>query len=96
MYAVFVRFWIKADRLADFMPLAIENAQTSLQTEQGCRRYDICTDPSREGEVLLYELYFNRAAFDGHLKSSHFNDFDTATAPMIAEKTVETFAEVKT
>lgn len=93
-YAVCVTFQVTPDDLAAFMPLMRENAQMSLAKEQGCHRFDVLTDPDREGEVFLYELYEDRAAFDAHLETAHFKAFDAATVYMIRAKKVRTYAEV--
>lgn len=94
MYAVVVSFHIQADRVADFMPLMLANARQSRLDEPGCLQFDVCTDPDRPGQVFLYELYSDRAAFDAHLASAHFQTFDRAVAAMIASKTVATYAGV--
>ncbi len=95
MYAVVVSFDIKPEAVAQFMPLMLENARSSLRDEEGCYQFDVCTDPGRPGEVFLYELYETRAAFDVHLTMPHYKTFDTATAPMIATKHVKTFEKVE-
>lgn len=93
MYAVTVTFTLKPDTRKVFLPLMTENAATSLQQEPGCHQFDICLgdDPVT---VFLYEIYDDRAAFEAHLASTHFQSFDTAVAGMIAAKTVCQFAEV--
>lgn len=93
MYAVTVTFRTKPGRMAEFLPLMIENARTSRTAEPGCQQFDICqgTDPET---VFLYEIYDDRAAFDAHLESAHFKSFDAAVAGMIADKTVELYDEV--
>ena len=40
MYVVVVDFKIKPERLAEFMPLMLENARASRETEPGCRQFD--------------------------------------------------------
>jgi quinol monooxygenase YgiN len=80
--------------MADFLPAALENARVSLASEKGCVRFDVCTDKERAGEVMLYELYTDRAAFDLHLQSVHFRTFDQFAAPMIESKEVSTYREV--
>lgn len=95
MYAVVVTFQINPRDWAAFMPLMTANATASLQNEDGCHRFDVCTDPTRAHEVFLYELYTDRAAFDVHLESAHFKTFDTRVAPMIAAKSVATYAKVQ-
>jgi len=88
MYVVIVDFRIKPERLAAFMPLMLENARLSRETEPGCRIFDVCVDPKEKTSVFLYELYDDRAAFDAHLASEHFKRFDAAVAEMVAAKSV--------
>jgi len=94
MFAVTVHFEIHAKHLDVFMPLMKANARTSLSDEDGCQRFDICTDPARANEVFLYELYDDAAAFEAHLASAHFKAFDTAISGMVASKSVQTFSQV--
>ncbi|MEM8801977.1 MAG: putative quinol monooxygenase [Pseudomonadota bacterium] len=94
MYAVVVTFQIKAGEVDRFLPLMTDNAKASLANEPGCHRFDVCTDSSRVDEVFLYELYTDRAAFEAHLASTHFQVFDAAVTEMIASKTVSTYDKV--
>ena len=90
MHVIVVDFKSKPARLAEFMPLMLENASTSRDTEPGCRVFDVCVDPKKETSVFLYEVYDDRAAFDAHLASAHFKRFDAAVAPMLVAKNVRT------
>ncbi|GAB5446785.1 putative quinol monooxygenase [Gymnodinialimonas sp.] len=94
MYAVVVTFTLKAGRMEIFLPPMLDNAATSLRDEDGCHRFDVCTDPERPDEVFLYELYTDRSAFDAHLQSSHFLAFDAIAGPMVASKSIVTYAQV--
>ena len=94
MYAVCVRIDLKPGTLDQFLPLIQRNAWTSLTMEPGCHRFDVLTDSGTPDAVFLYELYANRAAFDLHLKSSHFLAFDAKVATMIADKDVQTWDQV--
>jgi (4S)-4-hydroxy-5-phosphonooxypentane-2,3-dione isomerase len=96
MFAVTVTFRIVHKQSAAFMPLMIENARASLALESGCHRFDVLTDPGRPDEVFLYELYEDRAAFDAHMQTEHFLQFNRASADMIEDKEVKTFSEVRT
>ena len=96
MFAVTVRFKLAPGGAADFMPLMLENARSSLANEPGCLRFDVCTDPSRPDEVFLYELYYNREMFDRHLETSHFAEFDRVAGDLIVEKEVKTYVQVQT
>jgi (4S)-4-hydroxy-5-phosphonooxypentane-2,3-dione isomerase len=91
MYVIAVEFTIHSQHAPTFMPLMLENARNSLQTEPGCRRFDVCRDPSQPERIFLYELYDDRAAFDLHRATAHFKAFDAATTAMIAKKTVHSY-----
>ncbi|MEP2716852.1 putative quinol monooxygenase [Pseudophaeobacter sp.] len=91
MYAVCVTFTIKPGQMEAFLPLMIENAQTSRAFEPGCQQFDIC----RAGNVIfLYEIYDDRAAFEAHLATPHFQRFDADVADMVAEKQAQFYDEV--
>ncbi|SDC40307.1 putative quinol monooxygenase [Ruegeria marina] len=96
MYVVTVTFTLHSDRLAEFMPLMIENARLSRALESGCRQFDICTgrDDGAAPEVFLYEVYESAAAFGAHLESDHFKAFDAKVGDMIASRVVRTYREV--
>ncbi len=94
MYAVCVSFRIQPGRVGHFMALIKDNATKSLEKEDGCRRFDVCTDPNRPDEVILYELYDSPDAFALHKASDHFARFDGSVVDMVAEKIVRTYALV--
>jgi (4S)-4-hydroxy-5-phosphonooxypentane-2,3-dione isomerase len=94
MYVVIVDFQIKPERVAEFMPLMVENARASRETEPGCRQFDVCVDPADKTRVFLYELYDDRAAFDAHLATAHFKRFDAAVGAMLASKAVRTLKKL--
>ncbi|MEM8592821.1 MAG: putative quinol monooxygenase [Pseudomonadota bacterium] len=94
MFAVVVTLRIAREEMSAFLPAIRLNASKSLANEPGCHRFDVCTDPERQSEVFLYELYENEAAFQAHLATDHFKHFDAQTAEMVLEKDVRTFAEV--
>ena len=91
MYIVTVEFNVKPAQVAEFMPLMVENARASRDTEPGCRQFDVCADPQAPHLVFLYEVYDDRAAFDAHLATAHFKSFDQRVAAMLAGKVVRTY-----
>ncbi len=91
MFAVTVTFHIHPGQMAAFWPLMVENARRSKEDEPGCHQFDVCRDGD---EIFLYEVYDDRAAFDAHLATAHFQGFDAASAEMIASKSVKVFDEV--
>ncbi len=88
MYVVTVEFTIDPARWDDFLPLMLENAARSRDDEPGCRRFDVCTDAERPGQVFLYELYDDAAAFDAHLAAPHYLSFAAATAAMVTKRAI--------
>jgi quinol monooxygenase YgiN len=89
MYAVCVKFEIAAGQMEAFLPLVRTNAAASVRDEVGCHRFDVLTDQTKPGQVFLYELYDDRAAFDVHLTTPHFHVFDVATNAMIVGKQLD-------
>lgn len=94
MFAVTVHFVIQDQKMASFLALVKENARLSLEREADCHRFDVLTDPDCPGEVFLYELYSDSAAFAQHLASDHFKSFALATGALVARKDVRTFRQV--
>ena len=95
MFAVIVSLTLKQGALNRFLPLIVLNAATSLSDEKGCLQFDICSDPDRPNDVILYEIYTDAAAFDVHLNSDHFAVFDAATTDMIESKDLKTCRKVR-
>lgn len=91
MYAVTVTFTVNIGDIDQFLPLMVENANTSLRDEAGCQQFDVCRD---KNVVFLYEIYDNKTAFEIHLRSAHFKTFDAAVSDMIDKKEVVIFEEV--
>lgn len=89
MYVVTVTFVTTPDASDAFREAVIAQAANSLNLEEACQRFDVCLDPEDPTRVFLYELYSDRAAFDLHLKSDHFLDFDARTRDWVTSKTVE-------
>lgn len=89
VYVVIVRFTMSEADQPAFLDLVTENAARSLADEPGCRRFDVCVSPDRPGEVLLYEIYDDAAAFETHKSMSHYHGFSAAAEPLIASKSVQ-------
>lgn len=94
MYVVVVEFQLHPGCLERFMPLMVRNAALTLELEPQCHQFDVCQTAAGGPEVLLYEVYENKAAFDAHLTMPHFREFDAAVASMIARKSVRTYSRV--
>ena len=91
MFAVTVTFEIKAGHEAEFLARMTRQAAESLAREPDCLQFDVCRPPEHAGTVFLYEIYRDEAAFQAHLESAHFKDFDAGVGPWVEAKQVQTW-----
>ena len=89
MYVIIVEFRIREGQEALFMVRMREQAENSLSREADCLQFDVCSDPDDPRRVFLYEVYKDEEAFQRHLATGHFNDFDATTSDLIESKTVQ-------
>ena len=80
---VIAEFDVKAEALDDFTALARRFAQECLDSEPGCRQFDIVQIESTPHGVLFYETYDDAAGFEAHCRSAHLARFKAAFAPLI-------------
>ncbi|TNF89195.1 MAG: antibiotic biosynthesis monooxygenase [Gammaproteobacteria bacterium] len=94
MYVVIVEFTTHESNFEAFLARVRRQASDSLQQESDCHVFDVCVSPDRDNYVLLYEVYSDRDAFDAHLESAHFRDFDSTVAEWVGDKKVTTLEKV--
>ncbi len=94
MYVVTVEFTIKPEFIERFRERVLQQARDSRAGEQDCQVFDVCIDTQREEIVFLYEVYSDRSAFDAHLNSVHFVDFDRAVGDWVSDKQVLCFERI--
>jgi len=87
-YVITVDFFLHAGTLEPFLRLIKENAQKSLTDEPGCDRFDVLIEKGSPDHVVLYEIYADRAAFDLHVKSRHFAQFNAASQRYVKDKKI--------
>lgn len=91
MFVVTVEFGVSRDHVGQFREAMIAQAANSLELEEGCVQFDVCFDADDESKCFLYERYVDRSAFDAHLASDHFKEFDSKVATWVESKTVATW-----
>jgi quinol monooxygenase YgiN len=75
-YVVPPSFDVAEDNLDDFLAAGSADAEQSVATEPGCLQFDIVIDREvRPIQVVFYEVYADRAAFEAHLKTPHLAAF---------------------
>lgn len=95
MFAVSVLFEVDDRHLPEFMDAVHRQARNSLDVEKDCRQFDICVDNKDSHRVFLYEIYTDKAAFDAHLKTDHFSDFDQQVKSWLVSKKVECWGRLE-
>ena len=76
----------KSEHTAD-VENALRHMVAMTRQESGNRRYDLFRE-TREGKgpaLHLYEIYDDRAAFDAHIASEHFQAFRAKLGEWLAE-----------
>jgi quinol monooxygenase YgiN len=61
--------------------------------EPGCELYIPCRNPENPRSVLIYEQYVDRAAFDAHAASDHFQRLAAGELFDLMESRERTFYE---
>jgi quinol monooxygenase YgiN len=95
MYVVSVEFITRPEHFEDFVSRVRQQAADSLEFEPDCHLFDVCVDPERNDFVYLYEIYSDKTAFDEHLASAHFRDFDATVSDWISDKKVTILQKLK-
>lgn len=95
MHIVTVLFKIHATHYSEFVIAIKDNAQASLKSEPGCHQFDVCEGVGAQNpEIFLYEVYASKEAFQAHLATPHYAQFNNLTAPWVADKAVAVFQRI--
>lgn len=86
--SVCVIFTIKAEYVERFREAVLLQAHNSLEKEDFCHQFDVCFDPEKPNQVLLYETYDDRASFAKHRQTEHFAQFSSAITGWVESKQV--------
>lgn len=89
-FAITVAFELVEGAFPEFHRLLTQNAALSVELEPDCLRFDVLTptDTAIPTHVFIYEIYRDRAAFDLHLASDHFRQFDQKSRDLVLSKTI--------
>lgn len=86
MFIILVQFKIHEEHKDAFQEAVLKQAENSLNNEDDCHTFDVSVDPEDSCSFLLYEAYTNREAFDHHVTTPHFKQFNETVGEWIAEK----------
>ncbi len=79
MFIVCVWFSVDVQHVEAFHAAMLRQAENSLHQEPGCLQFDVCQAHGNPQEIFLYEIYTTQTAFDEHLVSAHFLQFNEET-----------------
>ncbi|MCG8492125.1 MAG: antibiotic biosynthesis monooxygenase [Sneathiellales bacterium] len=91
MLVVTVEIRVKSEKVSDFLGVMLQQAKNSLEREEGCHYFDVCQSADTADLFFLYEIYTDKNAFDIHLQSPHFREFDATVSSWIENKDVRLF-----
>ena len=89
MYVISVEFVVEERHVASFRDALKKQAENSVALEADCHTFHVCVGEEQPNRFFLYEEYTDRAAFDTHLASAHFNDFNALVTPWVISKQVD-------
>jgi len=82
-----VELQIKDGASEEFLALIGENARKSIESEPGCRQFDVLRVAGEPSRFMLYEIYADEAAFQAHLKAPHVAEFFAKARPLFTRDT---------
>ena len=80
MLALFVRIECPPESRDRFLEAIAAQAAASLEREQGCLRFDVCSVADDENRFVLYEVYADASAYEAHGTTEHFARWSRAAA----------------
>nr|WP_321984136.1 putative quinol monooxygenase [uncultured Lichenicoccus sp.] len=77
-FTVIAELEVAPEHKAEFLEACRLDGLGSVTNEPGCRQFDTLTLEEAPNDVILYEVYDDRAAFDHHLTTPHYKLFAAA------------------
>ena|SRR3990167_6341140 len=76
MFSLIATHIIQPKHRDDYLKAIKEDAIGSLRDEPGCSQFDILQDENDPNTFYLHETYLDRAAFEYHLTTPHFHQWN--------------------
>ncbi len=77
-FVVIAMLEVAAEHKAEFLEMCRLDSVGSTTSEPGCRQFDLLTSDEAPDEVVLFEVYDDKSAFDHHLTTPHYKTFAAA------------------
>ena len=88
-FAIFVTVKLKPGMADQFRPIIEENAAAAVRDEPECRQFHVLQNNEDPDTFHFYEVYTEAGSLDAHRDTPHYKKYDTGTASMIAEKSIQ-------
>jgi quinol monooxygenase YgiN len=95
MFVVVVEFTVQTEFIDRFLERVMQQARDSLKLEVDCHVFDVCICTERGNLVFLYEVYSDKTAFDVHLASAHFREFNNTVQEWVSDRQLSTFERLQ-
>lgn len=87
MYAITIRMKAKPGRGDELVRLSQKTIAPS-RAEEHCLFFDLLRGESDRDEIVFYEAYRDRAAFEAHLKTDHVRVWQAEALPIVAPESI--------
>lgn len=77
------RITIDPDRLAEYLAFAAECGRRSMAEEAGVLMMYSMQDKAHPEQITILEIYADRAAYERHIKTPHFQKYKQGTLKMV-------------
>lgn len=78
VFVVIAEFAIKPGKMNSFLEHAYADAHSSTSIEPDCLQFDVLSSAETDSNVVFYEVYASKQAFENHLSSPHVDIFRKA------------------
>jgi autoinducer 2-degrading protein len=99
MFIVLVKVQVKPELLGEFKTAILKNAESSVQRDPGCVRFDVLQQEDDSTRWFFYEVYDKEQAWVDHRAAAHFLAFkqvgDRAIVTREATKLTDVSVNVK-
>ena len=74
---------VDPNRLGEYMKFAAECGKTSMREEPGVLMMYSMQDKLRPNRISILEIYADRAAYERHIRTAHFQKYKQGTLSMV-------------
>jgi (4S)-4-hydroxy-5-phosphonooxypentane-2,3-dione isomerase len=73
-------------QIENYLAALKENGAAAVQSEPGCREFNITVSQKDPNHVFVFEVYDSAAAFDAHLNTDHFKKYAVTAKDIVAKR----------